>query len=115
MDMLAQSILHELRILKDVQRLFQIARKLRVTRLLELALGHAQGSRGGLRRKLEFALDAVKTSRQRYGVHQIGVGHGIGAAQLDTCGKLLARLVDGNANHCGDPTWRTRASCPRPW
>lgn len=108
MDMLAEGILHKLRVLKHVECLFERARQRRVAGLNHLTVGELERLGRGLGRELQLALDAVQTSRQRDGVDQVRIGHGVGAAQLDARGQLLAGLVDRDADHA-----RAVAQAPR--
>ena len=108
MDVLAESILHKLRVLKHVERLFERARQRRVAGLDHLTVGKLERLGRGLGREFQLALDAVQTSRQRDGVDQVRVGHGVGTAQLDARGQRLAGLVDRNADHT-----RAVAQAPR--
>ena len=108
MDVLAEGILHKLRVLKHVERLFERARQRRVAGLEHLTVGKLERLGRCLGREFQLALDAVQTSRQRDGVDQVRIGHGIGTAQLDARGQLLAGLVDRDANHA-----RAVAQAPR--
>ena len=107
-DVLAEGILHKLRVLKHVERLFERARQRRVAGLEHLTVGELERLGRCLGRKLQLALDAVQTSRQRDGVDQVRVGHGVGTAQLDARRQLLAGLVDRDADHT-----RAVAQAPR--
>ena len=118
MDVLAESILHKLRVLKHVERLFERARQRRVAGLDHLTVGKLERLGRGLGREFQLALDAVQTSRQRDGVDQVRVGHGVGTAQLDARGQRLAGLVDRDADHtravAQAPPWRTAARSRHP-
>ena len=72
MNVLAEGILHKLRVLKHVERLFERARQRRVAGLDHLTVGKLERLGRGLGREFQLALDAVETASvtalTRYGL-----------------------------------------------
>ena len=86
-DVIAEDLAHELGGLEAVDGLTERVRQALAAR--------------GLLRQGQALLDALEARGDRRGEGEVGVGRGIGAAQLDAGGDVLARLVRGDAHERG--------------
>ena len=88
MDMLAEGILHKLRVLKHVERLFERTRQRRVAGLDHLAVGKLERLGRCLGRELQLALDAVRPAASVTALTEYGLAMGSGlrsSMRVDSC------------------------------